>query len=46
MHAVELARQAGCYKVALTSNKLRDDAHRFYRRLGFIATHKGFRIEL
>ena len=42
----EIAEQAGCYKLTLTSNKDRADAHRFYRRLGFIATHEGFRIGL
>ena len=45
-HAVDLARYAGCYKLVLTSNKARSDAHRFYRRLGFNATHEGFRIDL
>lgn len=45
-HAVELARVAGCYKVTLTSNKGREDAHRFYRRLGFNATNEGFRLAL
>jgi len=40
------AQRAGCYKLALTSNKQRPDAHRFYRRLGFRATHEGFRIDL
>jgi len=44
-HAVDLARDAGCYKLVLTSNKARDDAHRFYRRIGFDATHEGFRID-
>jgi GNAT superfamily N-acetyltransferase len=44
-HAVELARQAGCYRVGLTSNLRRVDAHRFYHRLGFQASHQGFRIE-
>ena len=43
-HAVELARVNGCYKASLTSNKRRKDAHRFYKRLGFEATHEGFRI--
>jgi GNAT superfamily N-acetyltransferase len=44
--AVELAREAGCYKLTLTSNKQRGDAHRFYTRLGFRPTHEGFRIDL
>jgi GNAT superfamily N-acetyltransferase len=44
-HAVELARAAGCYKVSLTSSKRRADAHRFYGRLGFTATHEGFRLD-
>jgi GNAT superfamily N-acetyltransferase len=43
---VDEARRAGCYKVALTSNKRRTDAHRFYARIGFRATHEGFRIDL
>jgi ribosomal protein S18 acetylase RimI-like enzyme len=43
-HAIEEARRAGCYKVSLTSNKRRKDAHRFYERLGFGRTHEAFRI--
>ncbi|MCS6969580.1 MAG: GNAT family N-acetyltransferase [Planctomycetota bacterium] len=34
-HAMAEARRAGCYKLALSSNGRRLDAHRFYRRLGF-----------
>ena len=41
--AVERARQAGCYRVQLTSNKARTAAHRFYDRLGFTASHEGFK---
>ncbi len=44
-HAMAEAQRAGCYKLALTSHKQRLAAHRFYRRLGFRPTHKGFRIE-
>ncbi len=46
MHAIDLARDAGCYRVGLTSNKLRTDSHRFYRRLGFVDSHEGFKYEL
>src|SRR5215471_20470951 len=34
-HAIEECRKAGCYKVALSSNLKRSDAHRFYESLGF-----------
>jgi GNAT superfamily N-acetyltransferase len=34
-HAMARAAEAGCYKLALSSNNRRLDAHRFYRRLGF-----------
>ena len=43
--AIDLARDAGCYKLAITSNRHRAEAHRFYERLGFTATHFGFRID-
>ncbi len=41
--AVEAARAAGCYRVQLTSNTARADAHRFYVRHGFTASHVGFK---
>ena len=44
-YAIEEARKTGCYKLSLTSNKRRPDAHRFYERLGFQATHEGYRLE-
>lgn len=44
--AESFARDAGCYKLTLTSSKRRTDAHRFYERLGFGKTHEGFRMDL
>ncbi len=38
-----LARERGCYRVQLTSNLARADAHRFYEAHGFRATHRGFK---
>lgn len=34
-HARSLAREAGCYKLALSSNLQRERAHAFYDSLGF-----------
>jgi GNAT superfamily N-acetyltransferase len=34
-HALAECRKAGCYKLALSSNVNRGDAHRFYESLGF-----------
>lgn len=45
-HAIETARAAGCRMVQLTSNRQRDDALRFYERLGFEPTHIGFKYYL
>ena len=45
-HAVGLARAAGCYKVALTSNNKRAPAHAFYASLGFEQSHQGFTMYL
>jgi len=44
--AAEAAREAGCYKLALTSNAARPAAHRFYSRLGWKRTHYGYSLEL
>lgn len=40
------ARAAGCCMVQLTMNKQRVDTLRFYERLGFVATHEGFKLML
>jgi GNAT superfamily N-acetyltransferase len=44
--SVAEARRRGCTLVQLTSDKSRADAHRFYGRLGFVASHDGFRLHL
>lgn len=45
-HAIGLCRAQGCHVVQLTSDVNRPDAHRFYARLGFVATHAGFKLKL
>ncbi|MBV8754475.1 MAG: GNAT family N-acetyltransferase [Hyphomicrobiales bacterium] len=44
--AVDLARARGCRSVELGSHKSRTDAHRFYERLGFVASHVGMKLAL
>ncbi|MEM8760501.1 MAG: GNAT family N-acetyltransferase [Pseudomonadota bacterium] len=44
--AIARARMAGCGLVQLTSDKRREDAHRFYNSLGFEATHEGLKLTL
>ena len=43
-HALGLAREAGCYKLSLTSNIKRAEAHAFYEAIGFASSHKGFTV--
>ncbi|WP_200209209.1 GNAT family N-acetyltransferase [Micromonospora coerulea] len=44
--AIDQARQRGCALVQLTTDKTRADAHRFYRNLGFVASHEGMKLAL
>jgi GNAT superfamily N-acetyltransferase len=44
--AIGEARRRQCGLVQLTTDKTRADAHRFYERLGFIASHEGFKLHL
>ena len=43
---IRRARERGCWVVQLTSNRARLDAHRFYERLGFEASHVGMKLYL
>ncbi|MFF4256384.1 GNAT family N-acetyltransferase [Streptomyces sp. NPDC001663] len=44
--AIDESRRQDCQLVQLTSDKTRTDAHRFYERLGFTASHVGFKLQL
>ncbi|MFJ9021756.1 GNAT family N-acetyltransferase [Streptomyces sp. NPDC102259] len=44
--AIEESRRENCQLVQLTSDSTRTDAHRFYERLGFVASHVGFKLQL
>ncbi|MDT7842627.1 GNAT family N-acetyltransferase [Streptomyces justiciae] len=44
--AIEESRRQNCQLVQLTSDATRIDAHRFYERLGFEASHVGFKLPL
>ncbi len=43
-HIINEARDAGCYKIILSSNKKRREAHEFYQALGFEASSEGFSL--
>jgi GNAT superfamily N-acetyltransferase len=40
------SRRRGCALVQLTTDTRRPDAHRFYERLGYVASHVGMKLEL
>ncbi|BCW38088.1 acetyltransferase [Arthrobacter sp. StoSoilA2] len=44
--AIDQARDRGCSLVQLTTDKSRVAAHRFYERLGFVASHEGMKLTL
>jgi GNAT superfamily N-acetyltransferase len=44
--ALEHARKRGCRLAQLTSDRRREDAHRFYARFGFVDTHVGYKLTL
>ncbi|TKD70011.1 GNAT family N-acetyltransferase [Pseudalkalibacillus hwajinpoensis] len=42
--AISIAKAERCGLVQLTTDKIRSDAHRFYERLGFTASHEGMKL--
>jgi GNAT superfamily N-acetyltransferase len=44
--AIELAKAKKCRLVQLTMDRRREEAGAFYERLGFTATHEGFKQEI
>jgi GNAT superfamily N-acetyltransferase len=45
-HGIMRARREQCHLVQLTTNNTRSEAHRFYERLGFVASHSGMKLDL
>lgn len=44
--AIDRSREAGCGLVQLTTDTRREDAQKFYRALGFTASHVGMKLSL
>jgi GNAT superfamily N-acetyltransferase len=42
--AIDVAKRRGCVLIQLTTDASRTDAHRFYERLGFTASHVGMKL--
>ena len=43
---IEIAKINKCGLIQLTSNKKRQKATNFYKKLGFLSTHKSFKLDL
>lgn len=44
--AIAQCRERDCSLIQLTTDKTRNDAHRFYDKLGFTASHEGYKLNL
>lgn len=44
--AIEFAKNNQAKIIQLTTNKKRQDAQRFYQKLGFVASHEGMKLKL
>lgn len=45
-HSISISKSLGAALVQFTTDKTRKDAHRFYERLGFEASHEGMKMRL
>ncbi len=45
-YAIAVAQEAGCGQIVLTSSNSRTNAHRFWKRMGFVASHVGMKLHL
>jgi len=45
-YAIDLAKSSQCGLIQLTTDKKREDAHRFYEGLGFESSHLGMKLDL
>lgn len=45
-HAMSISKELGASLVQFTTDKTRKDAHRFYERLGFVASHEGMKCDI
>jgi len=46
MWSIQRAQEKGAHLVQLTTHRSRDDAHRFYEKLGFEKSHVGMKLKL
>ena len=45
-YAMKICKEAGCYKLSLSSNVKRENAHKFYESLGFIKYGYSFTVDI
>lgn len=46
LESISLSKSLGAALIQFTTDKTRIDAHRFYERLGFVASHEGMKLQL
>lgn len=45
-YLISLSRERSCHMVQLTTDKSRENAFKFYKTLGFINSHEGFKLNI